>query len=486
MTLSTLILLFAAVGLVLTLIVKAFKRLESWPISFLQNFVGAWFIFSGAVKAVDPLGTAYKMEQYFGELETTFAGSGMSFLAPLFPWLAQHVNAFSVFMIVLEIVLGAMLIIGANRKLVAWTLFITLVFFTFLTGFTYLTGYVPEGVNFFQFGKWGPYVETNMKVTDCGCFGDFIKLKPKTSFIKDIFLLIPGIWFLLASGKIPRLFTRLYRSGIVTLGIVGSTIYCISNYVWNLPDVDFRPFYIGNNIRDQKQRETEAQQNVKVISYKLTNKASGQIVEIPYEQFMAEFKNYPKEDWTFEQIKSEPEIEHTKISDFEVSDLEGNNVTEDILNNPDYAIMIVAYKLYGTSESQELMRYDSVFLTDSLGQPTGILASVDSITTQSEIFHPDKKYLMPWHNAACPLIQEAAAAGIKTYVISGYAGPERFAQFQQAAGCNTTFFTADDILLKTIVRSNPGFVLMKDGKIVHKWHHKKLPEFAEIQARFMQ
>ena len=69
-------------------------------------------------------------------------------------------------------------------------MFLLVAFFTVLTGFTYLTGFVPDGSNFFDFGSWvGVHNENNMKVKDCGCFGDFIKLKPKTSFLKDVFLL---------------------------------------------------------------------------------------------------------------------------------------------------------------------------------------------------------------------------------------------------------------------------------------------------------
>ena len=183
MTLTTLTIGVAIAALILTLVGKfAFDRVENYFISYLQNFTGALFIFSGWVKAIDPLGTAYKMEQYFAEFESTFQDTWFSFLAPLFPQLSEYSASFSVFMIVLEIVLGVMLLVGMWRKFTAWTFFLIVAFFTFLTGFTYLTGYVPEGVNFFQFGKWGEYVSTNMKVTDCGCFGDFLKLEPRVSF----------------------------------------------------------------------------------------------------------------------------------------------------------------------------------------------------------------------------------------------------------------------------------------------------------------
>src|SRR5690606_36610265 len=98
----------------------------------------------------------------------------LSFIAPMFPWFSEHSISISVVMIVFEIVLGVMLLLGSKPKLTSWLFLLLVAFFTALTGFTYLTGHVPSGTNFFEFGKWGAWVETNMRVTDCGCFGDFL------------------------------------------------------------------------------------------------------------------------------------------------------------------------------------------------------------------------------------------------------------------------------------------------------------------------
>ena len=158
MTLTTLLLYIGIAAVVLTGITKFVLRAgRSLPMSFLQNFVGALFLFSGYVKAIDPLGTAYKMEQYFAEFESTANGAGLEWLAPLFPWLSELSVGFSVFMIVLEIMLGMMLVLGAKPRLTVGLLFPIVAFFTVLTGFTYLTGYVPSGVNFFDFASWGAY-----------------------------------------------------------------------------------------------------------------------------------------------------------------------------------------------------------------------------------------------------------------------------------------------------------------------------------------
>lgn len=138
-SLPALFIQFALAGVLLTWLTIRADRARSVVITFLQHFTGVWFIFSGLVKAVDPIGTAYKMEDYFVQFEDTFAGLNNIFssLAPLFPALLKSANGFSILMIALEIVLGIMLIIGWKRKLTAWLFFLIVLFFTFLTGFTF-------------------------------------------------------------------------------------------------------------------------------------------------------------------------------------------------------------------------------------------------------------------------------------------------------------------------------------------------------------
>ncbi|MEM0993138.1 MAG: DoxX family protein, partial [Bacteroidota bacterium] len=351
MTLTKLTIGVAIAALILTVIVALSKQREkNLLISYLQNFCGALFVFSGFVKAMDALGTAYKMEQYFAEFESTFSNTWFSFLAPLFPLLSEYAITFSVVVIVFEIVLGIMLLIGAARKFTSWAFFLLVAFFTFLTGFTYLTGYVPgeeivlakdaegtvqkifvsdfaeqEGLvaqdtitpHFFNFNSWSEYKESNMKVTDCGCFGDFLKLKPKTSFFKDIFLLIPAILFLFFSNQMHQFFKPAGRALILGLSTIGLTVYSLSNYVWDLPHTDFRPFKKGVNVAEQKAYEAEATA-VKVIGYTLTNKKTGEQVELMMEEYLKQYKNYSKEEWDYEQLRSTPAIEPTKISDFAI------------------------------------------------------------------------------------------------------------------------------------------------------------------------
>ncbi|MBL0099794.1 MAG: hypothetical protein IPP49_06830 [Saprospiraceae bacterium] len=126
--------------------------------------------------------------------------------------------------------------------------------------------------NFFGFGSWGEYKATNMRVTDCGCFGDFIKLDPKISFYKDLFLLVPSIYFLFKYKEMHQLFTPKNRVLTLTLSTAFLLLYCVYNFYWDEPHVDFRPFRNGANIAVLKKAEIEAANNVKVTAMVMKNK----------------------------------------------------------------------------------------------------------------------------------------------------------------------------------------------------------------------
>ncbi|MFT7120293.1 MAG: putative membrane protein YphA (DoxX/SURF4 family) [Neolewinella sp.] len=451
MTLTTLLIRISIAALALTGITWfAFKKKDNIIISLLQNFCGALFIFSGYVKAVDPLGTAYKMEQYFAEFESTFADTAMSFLAPLFPMMSEFSVGFSVFMIVLEIVLGLALILGAWPKVTSWLFFLIVAFFTVLTGFTFMTGYVPSGVNFFAFGEWGSYMESNMKVTDCGCFGDFLKLEPFQSFMKDIVLLVPSLAFLFYSKKMHQVFSEKARN--ITLGVlmVVTLLYCFSNYSWDIPGQDFRPFKVGVDVAAQKEAESNAQSSVTTLAYVLTSKVDGTVKEIPTAEFLKVMGDYPQSDWAYDTKVSVPEIEPTKISDFEVSDAQGYDPIPDLLKDDSYTFLIVAYKLKGDKGSW------------------------------------DAGYVDKWKTDIAPVMAKAKAAGHKVAAMTKFNDDMTIDDFKQKVGVDYPFWRGDDIMLKTIVRSNPGIVLMKNGVIINKWHHKKMPSFEEMQGKEVQ
>ena len=489
MTLQTLILYIVIAAVILTVVIGLLKKgHKSWLMTFLQNFTGILFIISGMVKAVDPMGTAFKMEQYFAEFEYTLAETSVSFLAPVFPFLSSISIWFSVIMIVFEIVLGIMLLLGHKPKLTAWLFLILVLFFTVLTGFTYLTGYVPSGTNFFNFASWGPYTASSMRVTDCGCFGDFIKLEPRISFFKDLVLLLPALYFVFRHKDMHQLFSPRARSIILGVSTVVLILFCLKNFLWGLPVIDFRPFKVGTNLYDKKLAEEEAAASVKITAFKLQNKSTNEILELPYETYMAEYAKYPKDQWTVvDQIKTKPAIEETKVSQFSIMDPDGFDVAEDILTDTGHVFLIVAYKLKGEPETMEVMVPDTIWTTDTVQvNPDSIIVvrSVQSVGTKKEmkeVMRWDAEYVNKYQKKVNPLMENVMGQGARIYAAAGGAGSETLQSFKETIESPYDWYEADDILLKTIIRSNPGVVHIKGGTVLEMWHINSLPKALTLQ-----
>lgn len=501
-TLPVLLISFAIAGALMTVWTVRTKQTKSTVWTFLQHFCGVWFIFSGLVKAVDPIGTAYKMEDYFAAFEPTFAGLNNVFagIAPLFPWLAKYSEGVSIFMIVFEIALGAMLIVGYKRKWTAWLFFLIVFFFTVLTGFTYLTGFVPSEANFFDFAQWGPYVKTQMRVTDCGCFGEFIKLDPKVSFFKDLGLMIPALMFLLRSRNMHQLLSPGGRNMVFGLTTVASLGLCIYATYLNLPPVDFRPFKIGSNVRERKELESNAK--VDILGWVLRNDSLDQTVTYmePEPNKYTYVKQYPKNlGWKVkDQIQTDMYVEKdgqkipvtkTKVSDFAVESNDGE-VTEDILAEPGYSLMIVAYKLKGQQQTETIAIPDTTWAMDTVRVSKDSFHLLQRIVTvgqkkiEREVFIPEADYAERFQNELNPLAEAAAKAGWKVYAITTYGDAESAVDFAKRVGAKYPFYKADDKLLKTIIRASPGVVVWKDGVVLDMYHHRHLPTFEALGAKW--
>src|SRR5215510_15245191 len=137
----------------------------------IRILVGILFIFSGLVKAIDPLGLSYKMKEFFEKWNESLEQGSWFFsnlLINLFQFLHDHSLSLSVLMIAFEIIAGVALLLGWRMKLFSWLLLLLIIFFTFLTGYAFLSG----------------------KFKNCGCFGDCLPITPKASFLKDVLLTI--------------------------------------------------------------------------------------------------------------------------------------------------------------------------------------------------------------------------------------------------------------------------------------------------------
>ncbi|QOD62149.1 DoxX family protein [Polaribacter haliotis] len=177
--------------------------------------VGALFIFSGFVKLVDPIGSQYKFQEYFSE-----SVLNMEFLIP-------YALPFAVMLIVAEILLGVMILIGYKPKFTVWSLLILTLIFLFLT--------------------W--YSAFYNKVTDCGCFGDAIKLTPWETFYKNVILIVLILLLLIKveyikpifKGKIPK---------IITFLSLGVFLFIVQHVLTHLPIIDFRAYAVGKDLKE--------------------------------------------------------------------------------------------------------------------------------------------------------------------------------------------------------------------------------------------
>jgi uncharacterized membrane protein YphA (DoxX/SURF4 family) len=181
--------------------------------NFARLLVAITFIFSGFVKLIDPIGSAIKFTEYFSEDVLNL------------PFLSPYALPFSILLILIELILGIMLLVGFKPKLTVWATSLLLLVFLFLTWYS-------------------AYFD---KVTDCGCFGDAVKLTPWGTFYKNIFLGILLIFLLFNIDKINAWFGKTLTTWIPFLSLVAG-LY-ITYYVLNhLPIIDFRPYAIGESI----------------------------------------------------------------------------------------------------------------------------------------------------------------------------------------------------------------------------------------------
>jgi len=459
MTFFDIFLYTGAAGLILTIISRLIVKPESVMVDLIKNWVGSLFIFSGIVKAIDPVGTSIKIGEYFEVLHLTF--------------LEPFTLTFSVGMIVAEIVLGVALIIGWQGFITTALTYLLIIFFTFLTGFTYVSGFCPSmlflfisgivlavitvtaflddknkrmygiiltialGLIAFLFCKFSnqcllcAFSESNMKVTSCGCFGDFIKLKPLQSFKKDLILLVMTLFLLFNYRKIkPTISQKMFGHVAIVIATIASLWFCFRNYMFNEPIVDFRPYKIGVNIMED--RQVKVAPKVEYIFHYM-NKSNGKKMDYT----MADLSKITENDTLLsrEDKVLDPGIP-AKILDFMIQDsASGSEITDDILYEPAYTFMVVAWDVTKTEK-----------------------AAFSKINAVAE---------------------QAQKAGYKVFGIS-YNSTHRF---EKEMNIHYPMYWGDAVFLKTIGRGNPLILLLKEGVIVDKWHWNQLPSFNDIKKK---
>ena len=206
--------------------------------------------------------------------------------------------------------------------------------------------------------------------------------------------------------------------------------------------------------------------------------------------------NYAKDKgWkVLEQIKTKPALKATKISDFDIKDYEGHEVTYDYLDpEAGQNFMIVSHKTYGMPKVSKITVQDTIFVTDTvlvagveLPQVVRSIGEIKSVEKEVVDYIWDEEWKAEYVNKIKPLLEKAKKDGHLVSIVFGGADKAMADDFAAETGIEADYYTADDILLKTIVRSNPGIVLWDNGKIEYKWHKKKLPSYEEIKIAYLK
>lgn len=357
--------------------------------SIARTLLALTFLFSGFVKAVDPLGTVYKIQDYLHE---GFGG--------IFQWAIPAAGVAAVCLIALEWLLGIAMLLNVRTQ---WTSWITLLFYCIMTPLTL-------------------YISIANPVSDCGCFGDALVITNWQTFWKNIILLLLSICLVICRKAIPELFSW-WMEIIIALAALGSVAGIMGYSYTHLPQIDFRPYKVGNHIPTLMEIPDDAE----VDQYEITL-----IYAKDGKEQTFTLENYPKGDpeWTFVDQKSVliKKGYVPPIHDFEIETLEGDYITLDILESEEPVALVVMYDLTKTD------------------------------TTQLEkLMHMIHEY---------PRVYFLTASG-----------EEEIFAFAEELGWDeettySTFCFTDPITLKTIVRANPGVIVVQNGTIIDKYNLK--------------
>ena len=362
---------------------------------------GVVFIFSGFVKAIDPLGSVYKFQDYF-----------LAFNAE---WLFPTALPLAILMSGLEFVIGVTILLGIKMRWSAWGALLFMAFFAPLTLYIAITDPVP----------------------DCGCFGDALIISNWETFWKNVIIFAASIFMFIHRERFKPLWSAKkdwYLAGFVAIFIFWLSVYCLRN----LPIIDFRPWKVGNNINELVIPTPEVADTYLIYQ----NKNTGERQEfapsdLPWDdpEFM--------ESWEFVDQRRVviQEYQEPAINNFVIQDEYGDDYTESYIGHPGYQFLVIAYDVNSTHK-RAFERRINEFAMNAEDDGISIIVLTGSSFSNIDAFRHDVQAAYP-------------------------------------------FYQSDEIALKTIIRSNPGLVLLKDGVVKAKWHYRNIPEFHEVKEEYM-
>lgn len=352
--------------------------------------LGALFIFSGFVKAVDPLGSFYKIQDYL----TAFG---------IISWFPSYLPLFfGIALSAVEFCVGVFLLLGIRRKVASTLALLLMLVMTPLT----------------------LYLALANPVSDCGCFGDAWVLTNWQTFGKNIVLLIAAVSVFKWPDLILRFITPKMEwmiSMYTFLFVFALSFYCLGD----LPILDFRPYKIGTNIKAGMEIPENAKPSVFESRFVLEKDGKRQ-------EFTLE--NYPDSTWTFVEARTvlKEKGYEPSIHDFSMMSLDsGDDITDSVLSDKGYTFLLVAHRIEEADDS-----------------------NIDLI---NEIYDYSTEY------------------GYGFYALTS-SSEDEIELWRDKTGAEYPFCQMDDITLKTIIRSNPGLLLIKEGTILNKWSDSRLPD----------
>lgn len=362
---------------------------------FCRVLLGVVFIFSGTVKAIDPMGGAIKIGEYL-------ASFGLDGLQPFTVVISFNLSA-------LEFTLGVCLLLGVYRR---YTSFLTLLMMSFMTPLTlYLAFFDP--------------------VSDCGCFGDALVITNWQTFYKNIVLLAAALYVFINNQRLLACYTFKVYWFVALYAYAFAIGFAYRNYN-HLPVIDFRPYKIGANIPSLMSIPEGAPQDE--YTYSFIYEKDGVKKEFSLEDVPA-----GDSTWTFVDSKTQliKQGYVPPISSFHLYNAEDAEVTDVLLDDPRPLFLLIAPRLEDADDD-----------------------CVDEVNNVYDF---------------------ALENQMDFFCVTG-SSADAIAAWSDNTGAEYPFLMADNVLLKTIVRSNPGLVLLKEGTILAKWHYNDIPHEEDIEA----
>ena len=367
--------------------------------SISRTLLGLVFIFSGAVKAIDPLGTVYKIEDYL----KAFGG----FFTELMPM--AEVAAWG--LIALELLLGVAMLLNVRTQ---WTSWLSLLFYCVMTPLTL-------------------YIALTNPVSDCGCFGDAIVLTNWQTFWKNVVLIVLAIILVALRKHVRQLWSNWMEILLVALTILAAVVF-MSWTRNHLPIKDFRPYKIGNHLPTLMEYPEDAEPDV--YEYAFVYEKDG------VEQTFT-LENYPKGDSTWTFVRQDSRLikkgYEPPIHDLEILNADYEDLTWDILESEEPVTLVVMYDLKKADKSQ--------------------IAKVEALASNLSPFASSPDTL--------PLQGESEGA---FYILTG-SGTDDIINFcLEYPTLSDYVCTCDPVTLKTIVRANPGVIVLQNGTVIDKYN----------------